>query len=349
MGKKPIIAITMGDPAGIGAEVAIKTLANEALYNACNPILVGDKRVLQQALGFVDEQVSLNAVNDVSSALFIPGTIDILDLQNIAVNEYELGQVSARAGAAAFEYVTTAIELAKTKIVDATVTNPINKESINLAGHHYSGHTEIYSEYTGTRDFAMLLVGGNLRISHVTTHVPLSGVSKMIKHERILKVIRLVNDACIRFGIDTPKIGVAGLNPHAGDGGLFGDEESTEIAPAISSAREQGIEAFGPIAPDTIFAKANGGVYDGCVAMYHDQGHIPFKMASFVWNSTKQAVESISGVNVTLGLPIIRTSVDHGTAFDIAGLGIASADALADAINIAITLAKTRMRKRAGR
>jgi 4-hydroxythreonine-4-phosphate dehydrogenase len=299
-------------------------------------------------MSFVDVQVEINGVDDVAHAKFTVGTIDVLDLKNIGVEEFEVGQVSAKAGAAAFEYVKTAIELAKAEIVDGTVTNPINKESINLAGHHYSGHTEIYVEFTDTKDFSMLLVGGNLRIAHVTTHVPLSGVSNLIKHDRILKVIQLVNDACKQFGITEPKIGVSGLNPHSGDGGLFGNEEATEITPAIESASVQGIDAIGPIAPDTVFAKANGGVYDGCVAMYHDQGHIPFKMVSFIWNSEKQAFENISGVNVTLGLPIIRTSVDHGTAFDIAGKGIASADALDDAINIAVTMAKTRIKNGVG-
>lgn len=346
---KPIIAITLGDPAGIGPEVAIKVLAKPVIYDMCRPLLIGDVRVLEQAVNFVDVKVAFHVVSDVAEADFRPGTIDVFDLENIAPNQFEVGQVSARAGAAAFEYVKTAIELAIGEKVDGTVTNPINKESLNLAGHHYSGHTEIYAEFTDTRDFSMLLVGGNLRVAHVTTHVPLSKVSSLIKRDRILKVIQLVSDACIQFGIDRPKIGVAGLNPHSGDGGLFGNEEAAEIAPAINAAREQGLDVDGPIAPDTIFAKANAGVYDGCVAMYHDQGHIPFKMASFIWSSQKQAVESISGVNVTLGLPIIRTSVDHGTAFDIAGKGIASSDALSDAIKIAVTMAKIRMQRKARR
>jgi 4-hydroxythreonine-4-phosphate dehydrogenase len=243
------------------------------------------------------------------------------------------------AGAAAFEAVHKAIDLALADAVDATVTGPINKESINLAGHHFSGHTEIYAHYTHTKKYAMLLVHENLRVIHVSTHVSLREACDLVKKERILEVIQLLAGACRDLGIDAPRIGVAGLNPHASDGGLFGREEEQEILPAVEEARRLGYQVDGPVPADTLFAKAAGGLYDGCVAMYHDQGHIPFKIKGFIWDEQNQRMKSVQGVNITLGLPIIRTSVDHGTAFEIAGKGVASPDAMILAIEYAIRMA----------
>ncbi|WPR77453.1 4-hydroxythreonine-4-phosphate dehydrogenase PdxA [Algoriphagus sp. NG3] len=342
----PIIAVTMGDPAGIGPEIIVKSFSKDVLYKTCKPLVVGDAATIRDAVAKLSSSLKVNSIDKVEDAVFEFGWIDVFDLNNVTLDQLELGKVSAMAGKAAFESVVKAIQLALADEVDATVTAPINKESINLAGHHYSGHTEIYAEYTGTEKFAMLLVEKNLRVIHVTTHVALRQACDMIKKDRVVDVIRLLHNACVQFGIEKPKIGVAGLNPHAGDGGLFGTEDEQEILPAVKEAVGLGYMAEGPIPPDTMFAKAVQGYYDGCVAMYHDQGHIPFKMIGFKWDNENQKMESVKGVNITLGLPIIRTSVDHGTAFEIAGKGIASEDALDLAIEYAVPMALNRMKNR---
>jgi 4-hydroxythreonine-4-phosphate dehydrogenase len=244
------------------------------------------------------------------------------------------------AGHAAFEAVRKVIELAMAGEVDATVTGPINKKSINEAGHHFAGHTEIYAEYTGTSKYGMLLVEDNLKVIHVSTHVSLRQACDLVKKDRVLAVIGLLKDGLIQLGEKNLKIGVAGLNPHAGDSGLFGTEDDLEILPAVLEARRLGYDVEGPVPPDTLFAKAATGHYGGVVAMYHDQGHIPFKLNGFKWNATLQRMDSVKGVNITMGLPIIRTSVDHGTAFEIAGKGIASADAMILAIEAAVQLSR---------
>ncbi|RMF59398.1 MAG: 4-hydroxythreonine-4-phosphate dehydrogenase PdxA, partial [Calditrichaeota bacterium] len=251
------------------------------------------------------------------------------------------GQISAAAGDAAFQAVKKAIELALAGKIDAIVTNPIHKEALNLAGHHFAGHTEILAHFTRSKDVAMLLVHGNLRVIHVSTHVPLRRACDLVKKARVVRVIQLLHDACRRFGVKRPRIGVAGLNPHASDGGLFGKEEAEEILPAVQEAQAAGLDVEGPMPPDTLFAKAAGGFYDGVVAMYHDQGHIPFKLQTFTFDD-KRRVKAIRGVNITLGLPIIRTSVDHGTAFDIAGKGLANPETLIEAIEYAAKMAGNR-------
>ncbi len=339
---KPIIAISMGDPAGIGPEICIKALSEQIIYERCKPIVVGDAAVLQQAVELLHSDVKINAVGDIQEAKFEFGTVDVFDLKNVELSELQPGVVSAMAGNAAFEAIHKVIELALANKVDATVTAPINKESIHKAGHHFSGHTEIYAHFTGTSKFAMLLADDNLRVIHATTHVSLRRACDLCKKERILEVITLLDDACKQFGIAKPRIAVAGLNPHAGENGLFGDEEINEIIPAIDEANKKGFTVEGPVPPDTMFVKAVQGKYDGCVAMYHDQGHIPFKLEGFQWDNEKQTMKSVKGVNITLGLPIIRTSVDHGTAFEIAGRGIASADAMMVALDYAILMAANR-------
>jgi len=330
--NKPIIGITMGDPAGIGPEVAAKTLAKKEIYEMCRPIIIGDANAMRQAVKIAKVKLETRSVLKVSEAKFQFGTVDIFDLKNVAMDQLEYGKISAMAGNAAFEYIKKVIELALDKKIDATVTGPIHKESIKLAGHHFPGHTEIYGHYTKTKDFAMLLASGNLRVIHVSTHMSVRQACDLVKKERVLKVIHLLNDACKQFGIESPKIGVAGLNPHASDGGLFGWEEEKEITPAIQEARKLGIRVEGPLPPDILFPKAKGGCYDGCVAMYHDQGHIPFKYEGFTWNCDLGRMETVKGVNITLGIPIIRVSVDHGTAFEIAGLGIANEDSMVLAV-----------------
>ncbi|MCC5929702.1 MAG: 4-hydroxythreonine-4-phosphate dehydrogenase PdxA [Cyclobacteriaceae bacterium] len=335
----------MGDPASIGPEIIVKTLNDTEIYQKCRPLVCGDAFCLQAAIDVLNSPLKINRVTEPDQAEFSHGIIDVFDLENVNQEYLQMGRVSAMAGNASFEYVAKVIELALARKIDATVTAPINKESINLAGHHYAGHTEIYADLTQTKRYAMLLVEKNLRVIHATTHVSLRQACDLIKKERVLEVIQLLNEACIGFGIENPRIGVAGLNPHAGDGGLFGDEDELEIKPAIQMAVEQGILAEGPVPPDTLFAKAVQEYYDGCVAMYHDQGHIPFKMIGFKWNNETKTMDSVKGVNITLGLPIIRVSVDHGTAFEIAGKGVASEDAMSLAIDYATKMAQNRIRK----
>jgi len=339
-GGLPIIAITMGDPASIGPEIAVKALLEKKIYEICKPLLVGDAKVFEQIISKLKLDVKVNALDKVTDAKFELGTIDVFDLNITDINKLQFGKIDAMCGEASFQAVKKVIELALSKEVDATVTGPINKKSINEAGHHFAGHTEIYAHFTGTKKYAMLLVEDNINVIHVSTHVSLRQAVDLVKKERIVQVIELIVDGLKRLGKTNLKIGVAGLNPHAGDSGLFGTEDDLEILPAVQEAKSLGYNVEGPVPPDTMFAKAAMGAYGGVVAMYHDQGHIPFKLAGFKWNAEKQQMDSVKGVNITLGLPIIRTSVDHGTAFEIAGKGIASADAMILAIESAVQLSK---------
>lgn len=331
------LAVTMGDPAGIGPEIAAKTFADATVFEKCRPLLVGNVSVMEEAIKLTGVDLKINPISDVNEAKLSFGTIDIYDIP-ADLSKITHGKVTAEAGDLAFKAVRKAIELAMNGDVDGTVTGPIHKEAINLAGHHFSGHTEIYAHFTDTKKYTMLLADEKIKVTHVSTHVSLRKACDLVTRQRVYDVIRLTNDALKRIGIANPRIGVAGLNPHAGDGGLFGTEETDEILPAINDAKAEGIQVAGPYPPDTLFSLANGGSFDGCVAMYHDQGHIPFKLVGFIWDEEKQAMKSVKGVNITLGLPIIRTSVDHGTAFEIAGKGIASPDAMVYAIDYAIKL-----------
>ena len=330
----------MGDPSSIGPEIAIKAVLTDAVRNICRPIVVGDAATLQFTIDHLQWNAEVHPVTDVKQALFQPGFIDVLDMRTVDLGQFAWGQISAMAGHASFEAVRKVIELAMAGEIDATVTGPINKKSINDAGHHFAGHTEIYAHYTNTEKYGMLLVEDHLKVIHVSTHVSLRQACDLVKKDRILAVIALLQDGLIRLGEKNRKIGVAGLNPHAGDSGLFGTEDELEILPAVLEARRLGYDVDGPVPPDTLFAKAATGHYGGVVAMYHDQGHIPFKLSGFKWDAAKQRMDSVKGVNITMGLPIIRTSVDHGTAFEIAGKGIASADAMILAIEAAVQLSK---------
>ena len=342
MSKKPILGITMGDPASIGPEITVKALSDPAIYEKCSPIIIGDATVMEAAVGIVGKNVKINAVSDVKEAKFEFGTIDVYDMKLVDMDKLERGVVSAMAGNAAFQYVKKVIELAMNHEVDATVTNALNKEAMNLAGHHYSGHTEIYAEYTGTKKYTMMLAHENLRVVHVSTHVSLREACDRVKKDRVLEVIRIADQACKELGIKEPKIGVAGLNPHSGENGMFGREEIEEITPAIEAAKGEGIIVDGPVPSDTVFSKARGGWYDIVVAMYHDQGHIPLKVVGFVYNQAEQKWDAVAGVNITLGLPIIRASVDHGTAFDQAGKGVANELSLINAMDYAIRMSEGR-------
>lgn len=334
---KPIIAITMGDPASVGPEITCKVFSKEEIYDRCRPLLVGDASVLEKARAWVGaDTLKLHAIHRPEDALYQKGMLDVLDMNLVDFEKLKTGEVSAMSGEASFQYVKKVIELAMDGKADATVTNAISKEAVNLAGHHYAGHTEIYAHYTGTPKYTMMLAHKNLRVVHVSTHVSLREACDRVKKERILEVIRIADTACKEMGIPHPRIGVAGLNPHCGENGMFGREEIEEITPAVTEARAQGMDVEGPVPPDSVFSKARGGWYDIVVAMYHDQGHIPLKVVGFVYNEKEGKWDAVEGVNITLGLPIIRASVDHGTAFDQAGKGTANELSLEHAIDYAI-------------
>lgn len=345
---KPILGITMGDPASIGPEITVKALAKPEVYDTCQPLVVGDACMMEKAKKLVGhEEIVIHPVKDVKEALFTPGTIDVYDMKLVNADTLPIGQVSAEAGEAAFQYVKKVIEMANADEIDGTVTNALNKEAINVAGHHFSGHTEIYAHYTETKKYCMMLAHQNMRVTHVSTHVSLREACNRVRKERVLDVIRMSDTACKDLGIEHPRVAVAGLNPHCGEGGLFGDEEIKEITPAIEAARAEGIDASGPFPPDSIFSKLRGGWYDIVVCMYHDQGHIPLKVVGFVYNQEAGKWDAVEGINLTLGLPIVRVSVDHGTAFDQAGTGQANELSLMNAIDYAARLSRSRKARKA--
>ncbi|MDR1378655.1 MAG: 4-hydroxythreonine-4-phosphate dehydrogenase PdxA [Synergistaceae bacterium] len=339
---KPVIGITMGDPAGVGAEIAVKALAQREIYDKCLPIVVGDREALDESLKFTESKLTLNEVKKTDEAKGVHGVIDLINLGLLTPGSFTYKKVQKLCGETSFQYVTKAIDLAMQGLLHAVVTGPINKEAINLAGHHYSGHTEIFADYTNTKDYAMLLMSDTLRVIHVTTHCSMRDACDRIKKDRVLSVIKLADEAMRLIGNEKPQIGVAGLNAHASENGLFGWEEEREIIPAISAAKTLGINVDGPVPPDTVFVKCAAGQYDIVVAMYHDQGHIPLKLSGFKLDLKTNKYLSMSGVNCTIGLPIIRTSVDHGTAFGKAGEGRANEESLVDAINIGIIMAKNK-------
>lgn len=337
---KPLIAVTVGDPGGIGPEITAKALACEEIYKIARPLVIADGGLMCEAVRIAGVDLGIRAVASPGEGKYDAGTIDVLDLQNVDLSRLEYGKVTKMGGEACFQYIVKGIELALASEVDAVTTGPIHKEAINLAGHHFAGHTEIFAHYTKTQDYCMMLVDKDFRVSHVTTHIAYRRVPEFVKQDRVHKVIALTHDAVKRMGVAQPRIGVAGLNPHAGDGGLFGREEIDEIMPAIKLANEQGMIAEGPIPPDTVFSKMQGGQYDAVVVMYHDQGHIPIKLTGFKFDHTSGKWGAVAGINVTLGLPIIRTSVDHGVAFGKAGKGTANPESMMDALKLAAMLAK---------
>ena len=362
MNERPILGISMGDPFGNGPEITVRALADKSVYDRCRPLVVGDKTSMEYAakvakkIGVAD--VKINAISDAKDAKYEYGTIDVLDLGLVPADRipdtsdldepkpFGIG-ACALGGEAAFQYVKKVIEMAMAGEVDGTVTNALSKEAINMAGHHYSGHTEIYAEYTGTKKYAMMLAHDDLRVIHVSTHVSLRQACDRVKKARVLECIHLADEACRAMGIENPKIGVAGLNPHCGENGMFGTEEIEEIQPAIDQALAEGINIpeKKPTPPDTVFSKALGGWYDMVVVMYHDQGHIPLKVKGFVYNKAEGHWDAVAGVNVTLGLPIIRASVDHGTGFGHAGNGGANELSLINAIDYGIRMANAKAEK----
>ncbi|WP_276356257.1 4-hydroxythreonine-4-phosphate dehydrogenase PdxA [Cohnella caldifontis] len=330
---KPIIGITMGDAAGVGPEIIVKALRTEEAYRSARPLVIGDAAILRRALGYAGVRAEIRPVSDPAEGTYEPGTIDVLDLALLPA-DLPVGRISAEAGNAAFRYIEKAVALAKEGKIDAICTAPLNKEALHKGGHRYPGHTEILADLTGTNDYSMMLSAPKLKVIHLTTHVGLIEAIRRITPERTYKVIRLADDTLRRAGVRSPKIAVCGINPHAGENGLFGEgEEEEKLIPGIERARSEGIDVQGPLPADTLFFRAVRGDFDIVVACYHDQGHGPIKVLGLE-----------AGVNITVGLNggIIRTSVDHGTAFDIAGTGKADEGSLMEAIRMAVELAPKR-------
>lgn len=338
MKTRPLIGISVGDPAGIGPEITAKALNLREIYDICRPLVVSDLKVMEAAARFCGLSPRLRSAATPAEGRYEYGTIDVLDLNNIDIQKLEYKKVAPVTGKASFEYIRKVIELALAGEIDATVTGPIHKEAINCAGFHYAGHTEIYGELTKTKDYAMMLADGDFRVVHVSTHVALQEAIRRVKKPRVLRVIQLADAALKKLGLAQPRVAVAGLNPHCGEGGLFGREEIDEICPAIAEARRQGIHAEGPIPSDTVFSRMKGGLYDIVVVMYHDQGHIPMKFGGFQYDGKTNTWSTMAGVNITLGLPIIRSSVDHGVAFGKAGEGRANPQSMVEAIKMAVRL-----------
>lgn len=330
---KPIIGITMGDAAGIGPEIIIKALNRKEIYDKCLPVVVGDAKILNKAKKIVNSNAIINIIPTVSEAKAEYGVIDVIDLDLLPV-DLPFGEVSAEAGNAAYQFLAKGIEMAKNKEIDAICTAPLSKEALHKGGHIYPGHTEILATLTDTEDYSMMLTAPNLRVIHLTTHLGLIDAIKSITPERTHTVVSLAHETLTRAGIDNPRIAVCGINPHAGENGLFGyGEEEEKLVPGIEKAQSEGINVEGPYPADTLFFRAGRGDFDIVVACYHDQGHTPIKVLGIE-----------EGVNITVGLKggVIRTSVDHGTAFDIAGKNIATEDSIIAAIKSAIELAPKR-------
>lgn len=339
--QRPLVSISMGDPGGIGAEITVKTLALQEVYDVCRPLVVGDAGVIQEAVTFCKLPLTVQRLNDPCEMPdeVQPGIVYVIDLANLPLSELRYKTVTPAQGKASFEYIAANIRLALEGKVDATVTGPINKAALNAGGYHYAGHTEIYADLTRTKDYAMMLADSNFRVAHVSTHVSLAEACNRVKKERVSRVISLTHDVLLKMGIANPRIAVAGLNPHCGEGGLFGTEDDIENRPAVEEAVTKGMLVEGPIPADTVFSKMAGGMYDAVVVMYHDQGHIPTKLQGFKYNESTGVWGSMSGVNLTLGLPIIRVSVDHGTAFGKAGEGRANPQSMMDSVLLAARLA----------
>ncbi|UWZ81672.1 4-hydroxythreonine-4-phosphate dehydrogenase PdxA [Occallatibacter riparius] len=327
---KPIIAITMGDAAGVGPEIIVKSLSHPEVHDLCCPLVIGDAQRLRSAAEITQVRIEVRSLSDSSLqiARFEPHTIDCVDLHNISA-DLAWGRLARDAGEAAYRYLEVAARLALQGEVAAICTAPLNKEALHAAGHKFPGHTELLAYLTGTPEVSMMLTTPKLKVLHVTTHIGLIDAIRRIEPGLVERTIARGHDALEKAGISNPRIGVCGINPHAGENGLFGyGEEEEKIVPAITTCRKLGWNVEGPLPADTLFFRAQRGEFDLVIAMYHDQGHGPVKVLGIE-----------SGVNITIGLPVVRTSVDHGTAFDIAGTGKADERSLIEAIRQAVQLA----------
>jgi 4-hydroxythreonine-4-phosphate dehydrogenase len=326
--RRPLLAITLGDPAGIGPEIIVKALSAHGLYELCCPLLVGDARVLSRALSFTGLSSRVHAIKSPADGTYTPGTLDVLDLGNVNPDNPEMGAVSADAGRAAVECILAGTRMAMNGEVDGLVNGPISKEAVKAAGYtRYLGHVSILEDVTGCEGCRPMLVAGKLQVVSVTYHIPLKEVSDHLSIASVLDTITLTHRSLEALGVLAPRIGVSGLNPHNGDGGLVGTEEIEVIAPAVEDACDKGIDACGPVAADSIFTLAVQGQFDVVVCMYHDQGHIAVKAFGFD-----------ESVTVTLGLPFVRTTTAHGVAFDLAGKGRANSGNMEEAIRLAARL-----------
>lgn len=322
--EKPIIAIPMGDPAGIGPEITVKSLTKKEIYNVSKPLIIGDAQVIERAIEIVNADVKINEINTPEEGKYELGTIDVINLNNIDINKLEYGQVSVQGGQGAFEYIKKSVELALDDQVHALATTPINKESLKAAKVPYIGHTEMLEDLAGSIDPLTMFEVRGMRIFFLTRHLSLKDAIGQMTKERVCDYLIRCDKALQRLGVENRHFAVAGLNPHSGEGGLFGMEEVEEIKPGIEMAVEAGINAVGPVPADSVFFQALNGKYDAVLSLYHDQGHIAAKMTDF--HRT---------ISITNGLPFLRTSVDHGTAFDIAGKNIAESISLEEAIKLA--------------
>ncbi len=326
--SRPIIAITMGDPAGVGPEIIMKSLAHADLFDRCRPLVIGDLGRLRQAGEITGVNLAFNAVAKPADGKYKPGAVDVIDIA-VVPPDLAFGKLSRDGGEAAYRFIECAARLALAKEADAICTAPLNKEALHMAGHIFPGHTEMLAYLTGTKEVSMLLVAPKLRVIHVTTHIGLIDAIAAINPGLVERTIERAQETLVKAGIKTPRIGVCAINPHAGEHGLFGHgEEEEKIEPAIRQCIERGWKVEGPLPADTLFFRASRGDFDCVVAMYHDQGHGPIKV---------MGIEA--GVNITVGLPVVRTSVDHGTAFDIAGTGKADERSMLEALRQAIDLA----------
>lgn len=322
---QPVIGITMGDPMGIGPEILLKALGSSKVFDCCRPVVLGDATVLEKTNALLGTNLTFNIVSGIDQCRYVPDRPDLIVLSDLTADELTYGSPTPRTGQAMIQYITQAADLAIERKIDAMVTCPINKLSMKKAGSEFHGHTEMIASRTGTDRFVMMMSGLTLSVVLVTIHIPLSKVQEAITVDKIADTIRVTgHDLKSRFGIKKPRIAVAALNPHAGEAGLFGNEETDLIVPAMKLVKDEGFDVSGPHPPDTVYVHAAQGLYDVVVSMYHDQGLIPFKLLHFK-----------DGVNTTLGLPIIRTSVDHGTAYDIAGKNVADPSSLIEAIRLA--------------
>ena len=326
--QKPAIAITMGDPCGIGPEVVVKALADPRVYASCRPLVVGNTHAMERAVELTGLPLQVNRLDDPDSAGQDSTVVDVVDIGNLNPEDITVGRINPLCGKAAMEWVTKAGELALAGTVSAIATAPLNKEAASLAGYKSIGHMELLQELTGAKTVATMLMAKNLRVVHLTTHRSLRLACDYVKKDRILDFLRLTHDSFVGWGVGGPRIAVAALNPHASDGGLLGNEEKEEIAPAVAAAQDLGIDAVGPIPADIVFHQAIQGRYDAVLAMFHDQGHIPVKVYGFD-----------DSITANLGLPFVRTSVDHGTAFDIAGQGVANHVSMLESVRLAVALA----------